>query len=168
MIRDQLIEMEKGFERVKHLNSNLKFAYAIAKNKKIVAGELKCMREALEPSPEFVDYEQKRLELNKKHSLKDPGGNPVIVNRSYEIDPDEQVNFDRAMKKLQKQFESCIQKREEQITQYNDMLKEEVPEDVVKSLFRIKYEDLPFDITVEQLEPFIDLVSEPVEEDNDD
>jgi hypothetical protein len=117
------------------------FAYAIYKNKQKVDEILIEVDFMNDIDPEYVEYENKRIELCKTTSKKDPTGREIVKDGRFEIG-DVEI-FKNGMDELRKQYESFIQKRDEQINRFNIIMQQEVEIDFVK----VDKKDLPVEIT---------------------
>ena len=83
MKRQDLYTLLNGFEAVKDLKG-VNFAYARAKNKKLVLAELELLKGVLKDSDRFAEYDKKRIELCEVHCKKDKNKKPVMKNGKYE------------------------------------------------------------------------------------
>lgn len=138
----EYLEALKGVSDLK----GVKFAYTVIKNKKKIEEELKILEEAIKPSTEFQDYENKRLQICNIHSEKHEDGTPVIEDNKFKIiDLD---TFNEELSDLKEQYLESISERESQIMEYNNLLNEECDLELDKLVFT----DLPQDITTQQLE----------------
>ena len=114
----------------------VKFAYAIAKNIRLIRAEVELLEKA--KSEKYKEYDNKRLELAKKHAQKDDKGNPQIVNNSYILENQEVFNDEFEI--LKKEYESEIKEYEDLLNTENDI-----------KLYKIKLVDIPLDITAGQM-----------------
>lgn len=153
MKRKELYDLLNGFETVKDLKG-VKFAYARAKNKKLVLAELELLKDVLKDSDKFVEYDKKRIKLCEVYCTKDDKGKPVIKNRKYDgLTKNEE--FNKKLEKLGEEFKEVIEQKKKNAEEYQTLLDGEV--DI--PLHKIKLDDVPSDITGAQLES-IDLILE--------
>lgn len=153
MKRKELYDLLNGFETVKDLKG-VKFAYARAKNKKLVLAELELLKDVLKDSEKFVEYDKKRIELCEVYCTKDDKGKPVIKNRKYDgLTKNEE--FTKKLEKLGEEFKEVIEQKKKNAEEYQTLLDGEV--DI--PLHKIKLDDVPSDITGAQLES-IDFILE--------
>lgn len=124
----------------------VKFAFTVIKNKKKLEEELKNLEEAIKASEEFTTYENQRIQLCNSHSELDDQGNPVIEDNRFKII--DTVKFDEELNTLKEDYLQVISEREIQINEYNILLNE----DCELTLTKLNFEDLPTDITTQQLE----------------
>lgn len=144
--RSDLFLMQNAIAILAQVKGSCKFAYGVAKNKKILDDEASLMRTGIAPKKEFMDYENKRVVLCEKHADKDNDGKPIIVNNLYQgLDANEK--FQKEMKKLAEDNEKAISDRQKQIDSFNEMLKEECEIE----LWQIKLEDIPDGITADSI-----------------
>lgn len=123
----------------------VKFAYAIAKNIRLIQAEVKLLEEA--KSEKYKEYDNKRLELAKKHAQKDAQGNSLIINNSYILE--NQEVFDAELEVLKKKYEAEIKEYEDLLDTENEL-----------KLHKIKLSDVPVDITTGQMLVIENLVEE--------
>lgn len=155
MKKKDVIKLYNALNSINGLKG-VKFNYAVAKNKRILENERGAMEKALEQSDEFKKYESERVELCIKYAEKDKKGNPVMVNNNYKIEEKKEKTFEKEFEKLQKEHKSSIKEREKQFEEYNKLLEEKVE---IK-LHKIKEEDIPEDITTNQLDSIFDILED--------
>lgn len=136
----------------------IKFAYGLAKNHKIIMDEVSVFQKAVQPKKEFLDYDAKRLELCEKYSKKDKNQRPITENNKFVID--NQIEFDSELKKLQDLPENS--KVLEAVDKQQKEFKEFLTKEISIKLFKIKFEDVPSDISVTQMKEIKELILEPV------
>jgi len=139
------------YEYLEALNSvselkGVKFAFTVIKNKKKLEEELKNLEEAIKASEEFTSYENQRIQLCNVHSEKDDNGQPIIENNRFKII--DLNKFDEELNSLKANYLEIISDREKQINEYNQLLNE----DCSLVLSKLNFEDLPQEITTQQLE----------------
>jgi len=137
----------KGLEGVK-------LAYAVAKTALKLECEIKALQQALKPEQRFLDFEAERIDLCRKHSIKNVAGKPIMDGREF-AGLTGNMQFEEALKGLKKIHFEAIEERERQLKEYQSMLDEEIEIYV----HTIKMCDVPEKVTVEQmlvLEKFIE------------
>jgi hypothetical protein len=145
MKKRNLYELMESINKVSDLKG-VKFAYTLIKNKKKIENEIKILEEIIKPSEKFTLYETERIKLCELYCDKDNNGNPIIENNRYKIlDIDK---FNDELTNLKNNNKNTIDDRDKQIAEYNNLLMEDV--DIEFDM--IKFEDLPIDITSDQLE----------------
>jgi len=133
----------------------VKVNYAIAKNTDMIKNEFKFLEKTIEPSKEFTEYEQKRLELAHSFSKKNPDGSSIIENNQIIINntPEFQLEFT----KLNTDYATALKDRENQIREYTKLLTEENTD--IK-LFTISLDSIPEDISTEEMNILFHLIEE--------
>jgi hypothetical protein len=144
MKNNELYQLAQGLNAVKDLKG-VQFAYAVLKNKKIVKDELDILSEAIKASPEFEEFDKKRVDIVKKFAEKDESGEAKVINQFVVTD---NSALDAAITPLKEEYKKVIEKREKQIEEFNTLLESEST--VVA--FKIDQASIPNDISVEQLE----------------
>ena len=131
-----------------------KFSYGVAKNIALLKTEIESLQKTMVASEPFKEYEQARIALAEKYSKKDESGNPIVKGNEYEI-ADREV-FDKELIKLQTTHKVAIEERQKQIDDFNKLLEEEAKVE----LYKIKLEDVPEDITTEEMTAIYVLIEE--------
>ncbi len=150
--RDLLI-LQQGIKSVADLfGDNVRFSYAIAKNDKLIAGEVENLNKSLKTTPEYQKYDEARIELVKKFSKKDEHGEPIIENNQFVIE--DLKKWATEFKKFNKGYEEVLKKRDKQVEEYNALLDEKTE---IK-LHMVNENDLPRNITPAQLAGIINIV----------
>lgn len=152
MKKGELYSLMAGLEAVKDLKG-IKFAYARAKNKKLIQDELQLFGETLKASEKFSEFEDKRVELCKKYCKKDEKGKPLTKNDSY-VGLEDNTEFQQELVNLKEVHKDIVTERQNQVDEYNKMLSEETKLDFHKILL----EDVPADITGQQLELIMPII----------
>ena len=158
MKRKDLFSLQKAFDLTKDY-SGLKFAYARVKNKKLVDAEIESIREAFKPSEEIQEYERLRIELLKEYGEMDSFGNFLFEEdgRSVKFASEEKKQeFVVKFNELRDKYKDCFDKETEKEIEYQKFIEEEVSLDFVK----VNIDDLPKDITGEQLELLFPIINE--------
>ena len=156
--RENLVQIWGVLNGLAQEKTTAKGAYGIAKNKRIVETEVKSIEEAQKNQqlPEGIEeYEQKRLGLCEKFCDKDEEGKPVVNGNTFVI-VKERPAFDTELLKLQEEFKEPLSTRQKQDLEFQDFLKEEVNVD----FHQIKIDDLPNNVTGQQVEVLGDIIIE--------
>lgn len=132
----------------------VKFNYAVAKNISILEKEVESLKASLKTTQEYDKYDEQRVELAKKHAEKDENGEAIIKDKSYYIKDSEK--FEKEFDKLKKEYSKVVEEREKQIADYNKLL----DEDSTIELHKIAKDDLPEELTTQQLFGIIEIVEE--------
>ena len=88
----------------------------------------------------------RRIRLCEQHSEKNEDGTPVIIGDRYKII--EENVFNKELETLKLDYQEFIDERMRQINEYNRMLDEDINFEILK----IKYEDIPSNISAQELE----------------
>ena len=149
-----LFKILQGIDSVGELRG-VKFAYAMAKNKRTITAELEDLQKALKESEQYTDYEKKRIELCKKHCIKDDDGNLVMQNNEFQIADKEQ--FDTEITELKAGYEEAIALRGEQVKEYSELL--DKPVNGV-AFHKLSLSDLPENISTAQTDMILELIED--------
>ncbi len=151
-----LFGLRQGLQAVGGLKG-IKFAYAVAKNLKIVNSELEIIEKLRMPSKEYIKtYDKERLELCEKYCEKDEKDEPKTNVTGYEFTPENRKKFEREVEELKAKHPGVVKEYEDQIEEYNKMIGEEMEIE----LFMIDQANIPEDITTGQLSGIIQIVKE--------
>lgn len=145
--RSDLFLMLNCVNSLAQIKGSCKFAYGIAKNKKILDDEVNAMREGIKPSQKYLEYENARIKLCEKYCDKDGGGNPIIVNNVYQGIGDNNQKFQEAIEKLNKENKKTLDERKKALEDFNEMIKEEIEVE----LWAIRFVDFPDGIMADQI-----------------
>jgi hypothetical protein len=130
-----------------------KFNWAILKNSKNIKAEVSKLSEMLTASQEFIDIENKRLELAKGLTKKDENGNPMTKQENgrsiFVLENEEEGN--KQLQDFLAANKEVYDKRQEQVNAYNKALMEES----TSKLYKISIDDLPKDLSMD----FVDALS---------
>lgn len=153
MKRKELFPLKQALERVSTLKG-VKFAYSIAKNLQEVNKEIEAVNKAIAPSEEFIQYEKELINLNEEYAEKTEEGNPKVENNNYVISPKKRGAYEKRIEELKKKHKKVLSERDEQIKEYQALLEENV--DI--TLHKIQEDNLPSDITVEQIHGILQVI----------
>jgi len=153
MKRKELFQLKQALESVSTLKG-VKFAYSIAKNLQEVNNEIEAVNKAMAPSEEFMKYEKERIKLNEECAEKTEDGNPKVENNNYVISPRNSGDYEKRMEELKKKHKKVLSERDEQIKEYQAHLEE----DVDITLHKIQEDNLPSDITAEQISGILQVI----------
>jgi hypothetical protein len=134
--KSDIVVLYKTLQSLKELSSNVKFAYGVAKNLKIIDVEISPLIEIEQKSMEIIrEFETKRIELAKKY------GKP-IDEKQYKIDVNDHENYESFMLDLEDlkiEYKSQLEEYEN----FQDEFKELLNEDVDIQLYKIDEKNLP-------------------------
>lgn len=127
---------------IKSINyKNHEFAYAVFKNKQLVDNALLEVDFMNDVEPEYIEYENKRLELCKKTCRKDQNGMDIVNDGRFDIEDTE--SFKDGMDKLRTQYLQFIDRRDEQINRFNTIMQG----DIELNFIKVDKNDLPKEIS---------------------
>lgn len=151
MKNSKIVELYNRLASVKGLKG-VQFNYAIARNMAKLESEFKSLSKSQEPTPEYAKFEDARVELLKKYAKKDEKGEFVIVDNSYELE--DKVTFEKEYKVLKEEHKEVLDARTEQMKEYAELLDKEN----TIELHKIKFSDVPEDISTEQMVAVADIL----------
>lgn len=155
LTKNEMISLYRGLHAVGNL-SGPRFVYVVARNRDYLQKEVDAIQKSLEPYENFQEFEEKRVELAKKHAKEDEEGNPVVIGKGNQskFDIEDQEAFDKELEKLKEEYQEAIDEREKQQEEFNDSMEDEIE----LLLLELKQEDLPEEITANQLSALIPIL----------
>jgi len=156
-----LFALLQALSNVAHLQG-VKFAYAVAKNIRILQREIQDLTKSLEPSKEYLRFDKKRIELCESMAEKDKDGKPLMTPDKTNYQIKDMKKFNKKLEELKKEFPEAMKEREKQVEEYNTLL-EEYNHDI--KLHYIKEEDLPQQITSAQILALDEIIVDEIKED---
>lgn len=129
MKKFELVDAFNIFEKIlKENKKNVKFNYLVAINKSKIQPLVDIINDIKKPSDDYVQYEQKRIDICKKHCIKDEDGNPVMKNVSgTEIFTglDKNEKFKEEMNAFIEEKSAVLEEIQNKNKQLNELLNEE-------------------------------------------
>jgi len=125
----------------------VKFSYAMAKNTRLLKGEVESIDEMRKK--ESGEFDKERFELVKTYAEKDEQGNPVVKNNQYRLA--DTKTFTEELEKLREKFE--IKAKEENFKKF-------MKEEIEVELFTVKQENIPEQISKGMSDAIFDLIEE--------
>lgn len=155
MTNEKVIALHSALGSIKSLKG-VQFNYAIARNIAKIQSDVEAFQKTIEASPEYTEYDTKRIALAKEHARKDDKGEPVTETKNnvsiYVID--DMIAFNAALDALQKDHKKAIDERDAQIKEANEFLKKD--SDII--LYKIPLTSVPEEITTEQMNSILDII----------
>lgn len=150
-------ELEKLMQGINSCGElrGVRFAYGLAKNKKILEKEFEIFREALKAPEDFKKYDNERIEICKELVDKDEKGDPKMDSSGYVITT-RREEFDVRLKALQERNKEVVDAREKQIKEFNELMGKESD----YKPYMISFDEVPKDITARQYDGIKDLIEE--------
>jgi hypothetical protein len=127
----------------------VKFSYFVVKNLGLLEREIKNLSESVKASKEYAEFEDKRIDLAKKHAEKNEKGEPKTKeeNGKNVFDIKNIDKFNKEFDALKKKYSKALDEREKQIKEYNELIEQD--NDI--TLHKIKLDDIPENISVAQM-----------------
>lgn len=136
-----------------------KLAYALLRNQSIFKNELSLIENSFNNNEKYVEYEEKRLNLLNKYVERNEKGNPLFEEDkiNYKVSETNKKIYLEELETLKKEYENDIKDQKEKVDAFNSMIeKENVPFEYHK----INLNDLPDDITTEQMQILMPIIKE--------
>lgn len=150
MNKNDLLNLWAVLTDLKAVKANVKFSYAVARNRHLLETEVKSVQEAISPAQEFLIFEQARIALAKDYADKDDSGNPKIVRNSFVV-TEKLSEFNEKMAALREKHTDAIAAQTAREGDINKLLEEEF----VFEPHKIDFDILPEEISPEVIEVFI-------------
>jgi hypothetical protein len=149
MKKSQVITLFNLLDSMKTKESNSKFSYVVAKNKKIIQKEIEVIEEVQTEMNKLIsEFSKERNELITKLGEKNENG-------TYEIKAEDKENINLFIEEeanLKEKYKDNLDSYHEKLDQFEEILQEEIEFD----LYKIKdIEILPDFITPEMIEFFM-------------
>ena len=149
-----LVKLNKTIEKLKHIKDT-KFQYLLLKNKAIIKDEINTISEIAKVSSEFLEYDQKRINLAKKYAKKDESGEVIVEYNNIVLA--DTASFTKEFTKLRKEYKKIIEAEEAKREEVDKILEEDIEFDFVK----IDFDILPDELNQEDLENLQVIIHEP-------
>ncbi len=135
----------------------VKFAYAAAKNSRMIDVILADLQKTIEPDDGFKAFEKARTALCEKHTVVDEKtGKPKIEGGRYVIEDPAAHEVDFEALKESAEHKEAVDRHEEKGVEYQKLLKEGEAD---YEPYMIPLADVPSDITTRQLEAIYEIVA---------
>lgn len=152
----QVFGLQQALSSLKGL-SGVQFNYSTIRNLKILQSTIEDVQNASKASEEFLKYDQERVELAESFAEKDEKGNAIIIENKYHIQKKHKKTFEEKIEELRAKYSDAIAQREKQINELNDMLQND---SIELELATFKLEQLPQELTTEQIAGIYDLIED--------
>ncbi len=158
MKKSEIVLLYNGLNSVGNL-AGVIFSYCVNKNLNIITPEIEALQRSITPSKEFLEYDNKRIEIVKKYAAKDGKGEFIMKvtngQQSYDVGENEKVIEDE-MLPIREEYKEVISNHEKQMTEYNALL----DTDSNVELYKVKLENVPKDITAQQMKSIFLIIEE--------
>lgn len=155
--KKELIDLNNALHSVGDLKGP-RFAYVIARNLSIIKDEIHALQQATKIDDAFMEFEKDRVALAEKYAVRDENGSPKrYVDGGLErFVIGDQVAFDKELEDLKIKHKDALDSRVEQDKAFSAMLEDKVE----FFLYELKKEDLPADISAQQMTALVALLAE--------
>lgn len=155
--KQKVFDLYKSIQSVKNL-PGVKFSYAIARNEAKIKSEIEALQKAGRPSEKFIEYNNKRLDLSKKHAVIVDGKPSAKVNdlgQEYYVIADEAA-FNKEFETLKTEYKDVIDEEKSKSKEIDNLLTEEIEID----FYMINIKNVPENITPEQMAGLLPIIEE--------
>lgn len=158
MTNQEVLDLYHAARAFADTKSAPQFAYALVQNRKLIEPQFEKLTDRGKASPEFHEFENKRLALCRKMATRDEHDQPITVRDNYVIDPANQAEFDGCVAKLRDEYAEALEGHRRLQDEFKALLAEEAE---VPSLNMMPLEALPAEITPRQIESLLPMVLQP-------
>ena len=160
MKRRIAVSLWNALSKMEGMKYDVRFSYILAKNKIALKPEIEILNELKKSSPDYLEFENKRVELAQKYCDRDSSGTLKIINNQFVIK--EKQLFEEEIIKLKTEYMKPIENREKQLKEYEVFLNE----DIYFTPAKVKFSYLPSQIESSLMEILIE--AGIIEDDIDD
>lgn len=160
--KTEVIKLFNTIATLAETKMNSKAAYGLIKNKKLLEKEIEIVKELqtkFSPSPEFLEYNKKRLDILEENSKKDENQKPLMredhLGRSFDLEDDKEEFVKEKIEELREEYKETIEEQEKIENDFNSLMEEEVSFD----FFQILVSNLP-DLNMRTMEIIECMISE--------
>lgn len=162
MKNKDLFSLYQGLKSVGKL-VGVTFGYAVNKNLRTVKTELELLEETLKPSEKYTEFLRKQEDIVRKYAKKNETGE--FIMQTTMIGEDKKYNYDikgseeevaKEIKPLREEYKEVLEAREAQEKAYTELLEKESD----FKPYTVKKEDLPKEITGDQMASIFDIIEE--------
>jgi hypothetical protein len=153
LTKQELLDLYSALNQTGNL-TGAKFAYAVARNLTTLKGEVDALNAAYAPTEAFMEYDRERVKLAELHAVKTDNGTPLQMNGKYELV--DEAQFNKELDELKAKFPGLVDARQKQLDDFKKILEEKI--DV--TLHTVTPENLPQDISAQQMTGIILIVEE--------
>jgi hypothetical protein len=147
-------------DQMNNEKTQVKFAYAMAKNRKKIQAEVEVLRESVKSSPEMEEFEKKRLVLCHDMAQKDDEGKPLTKGGAGNLGPmfviADQEAFNTAFDALKEEYKDALELQDLKRKEFEALLDEEAETE----LHKIPLDVFPNNISTAQMEWLMYFVEE--------
>ena len=155
----QIDHIYNVLKNVKTQSKSVKVKYVIAKLLTEIEKELDILRQVAEPSEQFKQFEEERLQLLMKYAKRDEKGNIVYKDSAKNFVEIESEEGHQKLKELTEKYKDAIEERKKQLEQLRNTI---TTETMQIHLPKLSFDDLDPDLPQEVFNIFVklDLIDE--------
>jgi len=155
----QIDRIYNVLKNVKTQSKSVKVKYVIAKLLTEIEKELNILKQVAEPSNEFKQFEEEKLQLLMKYAKRDEKGNIVYEDSNKRLIMIESEEGYRKLKELTEKYKDAIEERRQQLDQLRKTI---ATENMQVQLPKLTFSDLDPDLPQEVFNIFVklDLIDE--------
>lgn len=150
MNKGDLLNLWGIFTLLQSVKANVKFSYAVAKNRVKIKPEVEAIQEAMKPSDEYLKFEQERFALLQEYGDKDEKGRIKMENGNVHI-TEKLDEFNEKLDALKKTHADAITANEDHLKEVDTLLAEDFKFDP----FQVSLEMFPDEIEPNVVEAFM-------------
>jgi len=151
LARREAVLLWNGLNGVAEVKAGVKFAYAVAKNLRLLKGMIDTLQAESRPSPEVQKFEQARLRLCMEHCEKTADNKPVIEEGKFKL-ADEPA-FQEGLVKLKEEYAPAL----EAAAQKAAAIEQQLDEIIELPIHQIAIEEMP-DFSATQVDLLLPMV----------
>lgn len=154
MRKKDLFRLQQGLQQVGNLKG-VKFAYAIAKNSRVIDKEIEDLQKSIEPSEKWAEIEKSQHTIRKKYCKKTPEGEVMPDRNSQYIIPlPLEAPCDKDLDALKNEHKSEYANHEKMLEEYKVLL----DTNCIIEFHKVKFDDLPSEITTSQMNGIFEII----------
>lgn len=156
--REDVLEIHTALTMAAAYSGTTNYNYAVARNAALIDAEAKSVQAAITPSKRFLEWDQRRTALCQKWADRDADGNIVKDGGRYVVVA-HSAEFDEEIKALNKEYSAEIDAQDHKNREDTAFLQEEI--DIPGEFRKIKFDEIPRELTGKVLRPLLCMISEP-------
>lgn len=150
MKKSEIILLYKSIINIFNKNfPGAKFSYCLKRNIDLLLPEVEAIDKAKLSSPEYMEYEQKRIDLVKNYAQKDENGEPIVKDNEFQGVDFNNPDFVEKYSKLNKEYEKPLKEINELMDQESDV-----------QLYKLNINDVPNELESLELNKIYSIISE--------
>lgn len=135
-----------------------KFNYALKRNREILKKELQTVEDSFVSNPDYEKLEEERINMLSKYVERDDKGNPVVESDgNFKIKEGDKEKFNSEFDPIRENYILATKDQQKRVQEFTKMVEET---DIPFELHSIKLNDIPEDISQEQMDFIYPLIIE--------